>query len=91
MNVDFYTGSGLPNAPETHEVVSCIAMDSLSAINAKNFEDWAEEFGYDTDSRKAEKTYKKCVKQGLRFTKFIADDFDIETLSYEDECQEYCE
>jgi hypothetical protein len=27
------------------------------------FEEWAAEFGYDSDSRKAEETYHACVKQ----------------------------
>jgi len=28
--------------------------------NAASFEEWADEFGFDRDSRKAEKTWKSC-------------------------------
>lgn len=38
---------------------SCL-MDS-SALDYPTFEDWARDFGYDEDSRKAEKIYQQCL------------------------------
>lgn len=37
-----------------------------SAIDYGTFEEWAGEFGYDTDSRKAEKAYRDCLEIGLK-------------------------
>jgi hypothetical protein len=38
----------------------CFLSDATAAENS--FEDFCNEFGYDTDSRNAEKTYRACVK-----------------------------
>lgn len=43
----------------------CILMDA-QAVNYSSFEDWADEYGYDTDSRKAEKMYRDCLETGLK-------------------------
>ena len=44
--------------PNEYDVIAC-----LEWYTADSFEDFCDEFGYDTDSRKAEKTYKACRKQ----------------------------
>ncbi|HVT61903.1 MAG TPA: hypothetical protein VHD33_00235 [Legionellaceae bacterium] len=56
-------------APEADDVLNCLISD-CSVID-QTFEDWAGDFGYDTDSRKAEKTYKACIKTGNRLLKFL--------------------
>ena len=38
----------------------CSLSDGISAMDS--FEDFCREFGYDTDSRNAERIYKSCVK-----------------------------
>lgn len=50
-----------PIAPSVADVVSCLLSDCSSASN-DTFESFCSEFGYDTDSRKALKTYKACQK-----------------------------
>ncbi len=47
--------------PAVADVVHCLVMESTNDHNG--FEDWAHEYGYDTDSRKAEETYDACRKQ----------------------------
>ena len=47
------------------DVVWCLLMDGRAIDNA-SFEDWADEWGYDKDSRKAEKIYCDCIETGLR-------------------------
>lgn len=47
-------------APKAESVLDSLAMDASSYENARNFEDFAAEFGYDTDSRKAEAMYRAC-------------------------------
>ena len=51
--------------PDLRTVVWCLLMDGRAIDNA-SFEDWADECGYDKDSRKAEQIYRTCVEMGLR-------------------------
>lgn len=53
-------GYGIERAPDEQvaEVADSLISDVWSYQQAGSFEDWAEEFGYDTDSRKAEKIYR---------------------------------
>jgi hypothetical protein len=50
--------------PDQADVVRSIVMDGR-ALDFSCFEDWANEFGFDTDSRKAEAMYKQCLSHGL--------------------------
>lgn len=45
--------------PNPAEVFACICSEALDARN-QSFEDWADAFGYDKDSRTAEKIYRLC-------------------------------
>lgn len=54
-----------PIEPKTDDILYCIYSDITSYENAQDFEDWACEFGYDTDSRKAEAIYKEIEKEIL--------------------------
>ena len=73
MTVYFSQGYGISHEPEAADVLNCLADDSAGVSNARSFEEWAEEYGYDTDSRKAEKTYKVCVKQAARLLSFLGE------------------
>jgi hypothetical protein len=57
LTVPFSQGLGISGEPTAADVLDCLASDAASAENAAGFEDWAADFGYDTDSRKAERTY----------------------------------
>jgi hypothetical protein len=57
--------------PEAEDVLDCLASDSASVDNARGFEDWASDFGYDTDSRTAEKTFKACEHAATRLSNFL--------------------
>lgn len=54
-------------APDAADVLHSLLLDA-SVTYATCFEDWASEYGYDTDSRKAEDIYNAC--------KLIARDFN---------------
>lgn len=47
-----------PIAPTLYDVLAC-----LQKYDVGTFEDFCSEFGYDTDSRSAKKTYKAVVKE----------------------------
>ena len=64
MTVYFSKGYGHHGAePTVREVLDCLASDAGTYDNAKDFEDWCAEFGFDSDSRKAERTWKVIGKQ----------------------------
>lgn len=50
--------------PDPADVFYSLVMDS-EAIDYATFEDWADNLGYDTDSRSAEKIYRACLEIGL--------------------------
>ena len=60
--------------PELGDVLDCLASDAASVDNADTFDAWAAEYGYDTDSRRHERTYKTCVRQRDRLRAFLGED-----------------
>jgi hypothetical protein len=73
----FYMGYGHNGKePDIENVMDCILSDASSYENARDFEDFANEFGYDTDSRKAEKIYKACGKEAERLKKLLGEDYE---------------
>ena len=51
-----------PVPPTAEDVLGSLAMDAGSIENSRHFEEWANESGYDTDSRKAEASYNECKR-----------------------------
>lgn len=51
--------------PEASDVVHSLILDS-GVLDYATFEEWASEYGYDTDSRKAESTYRACLEIALK-------------------------
>lgn len=49
-----------PQAPHAAGVLHSLILDSSAA--GQSFESWCDEYGYDSDSRKAEATYRACQK-----------------------------
>lgn len=56
--------------PEPAEVLAACCADGLEAQESA-FEDWAGNFGYDADSRKAEKIYNQCREQYFNVIRLI--------------------
>lgn len=59
--------------PNSADVIHSLVLDA-SAIDHSSFESWAGDYGYDTDSRKAEAIYRACVDIGLKLRAAIGDD-----------------
>jgi hypothetical protein len=59
--------------PQLADIFYSLVMDA-SAIDHIIFEDWAESFGYDADSREAEKIYNACRESGVNLIKLIGRD-----------------
>jgi hypothetical protein len=69
-----------PEPPTLDEVLNALVMDCSSVRNGETFDDWAGDFGYDTDSRKAEATYRACVETSRALTRLGADFDALEKL-----------
>lgn len=80
MTVYFSKGSALTEEPTVEEVLNSIAMDSVSYLNGDSFEDFCSEFGYDTDSRRAEKTYNAVIRQGEKAENFLGSKLMMELV-----------
>lgn len=53
--------------PDLLDVVHCLLLDS-AVLEFSDFEEWANEYGYNTDSRKAEEIYERCRITSKEFT-----------------------
>lgn len=67
----FATAKAIP-APEIADVLHSLALDS-SVLDFAGFADWAADYGYDTDSRSAESTYRLCLDYALALRAAIGD------------------
>lgn len=83
MSTRYSMGSGHGATPPTlAEVVHSLTMDSQYAN--ESFEDWAGEYDYDRDSRKAERTWKACRKVRAKMIELLGADA-LDALLYETE------
>lgn len=68
-HIGYRSGPSL-TPPTVSDVLSSLALDA-SVLNAGDFENWARDFGYDSDSRSAEALYRTCRNQALRLRAII--------------------
>lgn len=61
-----------PVEPSNYDLLAC-----LTKYDPGTFEDFCVDFGYNTDSRKAEKTYKAVVKEYESLCRVFGDDPDL--------------
>lgn len=61
-----------PIKPDPIDVIYSLVMDS-SVLDSGDFENWASELGYETDSRKAESIYRACLDIALKLRGAIGD------------------
>lgn len=73
MTLYFSQGYGIQHDPTTEDVLNCLLADANGMDYQVGFEDWCRDYGYDTDSRTAEKTYKAIVHQSKRLGQFLGD------------------
>jgi hypothetical protein len=73
MTVVFSMGAGHGGAePKVCEVLDCLASDANGADEM--FESWCGRYGYDTDSRSAERTYKAVRQSAAKLRRFLGAD-----------------
>lgn len=84
MRVPFSQGSAYTKEPTAADVLDCLASDAAGFENAQSFEDWCAEYGYDTDSRKAFRTYSTIRRQANKLRAMLGD-ANYETLLWKTE------
>ncbi len=52
-----------PKAPDIADILGSYARDYIDASRAGSFEDWAADYGIDTDSRRGEEIYRASLAQ----------------------------
>ena len=70
MTVYFSKGLGLHGQPTINEVWDTITEDAAS-IEGQDFSEFCSNYGYDEDSRKAERTFKACQHSAARLANFL--------------------
>ena len=74
MSLDWFQGQALTRDPDSATVLSALISDSY-AMDC-SFDDWCSEYGYDTNSRRAERIFKQCQKQGEKLERLLGDDWE---------------
>jgi hypothetical protein len=82
MLVPFSQGPALKDPPELAGVLDCLASDASGVENARTFEEWCAEYGYDADSRAAERTYNAVAQQTEALRSLLGAD-GLRVLMYE--------
>ena len=80
LTVHFSMGPALSGEPSVEDLLDCLASDASGAENAGSFEEWAGEYGYDTDSRQAERTYHTIERQAAGLKRLVGEDAYRELL-----------
>ena len=70
----FSQGSAYSVPPTAQTVASCLASDAQAGT--EEFEEFASEYGYDSDSRKAYAVWEECRAIELKFRRMFGAHFD---------------
>lgn len=78
LTVPFYMGPGHGSAePTASDVLACLCLDATSIENARSFEEWCSDLGFDSNERKAERLYKACETATRKLQRFLGDDYEL--------------
>lgn len=69
MRIFYSMGSAHIGSPQDADIMAAILRDHESA--SEDFADWCANLGYDTDSRKALRTYKACKRIGTSMARLF--------------------
>jgi hypothetical protein len=64
LTTQYSTGSGWTREPTADDVLESLLSDASLVESTNSSEEWADDLGYDTDSRSAERAYTAC--RGIR-------------------------
>lgn len=78
ITFEYWASIANPELKKEYDILNafyCFVSDAVGADGT--FENFCSEFGYDSDSRAAEKIYKKCIKQLEKLKKIYDGDIFI--------------
>ena len=70
---DLYASLFEPKPPTIDDVLGSLASDAR-VMDCRNFSEWADDYGYDTDSLKARKIYDACIEIALQLKALLGSD-----------------
>jgi hypothetical protein len=76
IRVPWRQGLALTDSPTAADVLESLLSDAAGVENAESFEDWASEYGYDSDSRRAFATWEACKAQTDQLRDLLGEDYD---------------
>lgn len=71
-----------PVKPKLIDILYCLVVGGDCLENT--FEEWCDNWGYDVDSRKAERTFKLCYLQTIQVRRLLGDDLEAVQLALQD-------
>ena len=71
---EYRNGAWVPRYPTATDVLGCLCSDAASAD--QTFEQWCSDFGYDTDSRRAERCYHDIQESTRKLRRFLGEQYD---------------
>jgi len=77
---DYWQGIGISHDPRVDDVLDSLLSDAQAG--EQTFEDFCADFGYDSDSRKAEKIWRACQRVAKNMKRLLGKDY--ETFLYAD-------
>jgi len=79
---EYSAGSAHKGEPSMTDVLESLQCDA-SGRDGQSFEDWCSEFGYDTDSKRAEATYNACGQTVYKLRSLLGRDAYTALMSVE--------
>lgn len=80
-----FTIAGSDEFPNVESLVWTMSTES-DGLDGRTFEQWCDEFGYDSDSISKLKMYEECKARAIEWTAFINDadiEFDLRVSGWE--------
>lgn len=87
LRVPYSQGSAIDHEPRLTDVLECLALDAqgIDALGmGAGFEHWAASYGFDSDSRKAERTYRQVAFQSRGLSRLLGADAYRELLEIQE-------
>ena len=78
VGMPYWTGCGIRGIPTVEDILSCIVSDA--SLGDAGFEEFCDNLGMDTDSRKALASYLECQEQGAKLRTLLGSYREYQTL-----------
>jgi hypothetical protein len=76
LTTPWMQGLGITDPPNAADVLESLMLDASGYDNAQDFAEWASEYGYNEDSRTAERLYRQVGTLTRKLKRFLGDDYD---------------